>query len=52
MTRKHCSRKARNLMKFRDSYDEDYAWEDIMEDLSLKKKKKNRHRKNKTKEEW
>ncbi|WDP88538.1 MAG: hypothetical protein HUN04_01790 [Desulfobacter sp.] len=52
MTRKHCSRKTRNLMKFRDSYDEDYSWEDVMDALSLRRKDKKRKHKNTLKKEW
>lgn len=52
MTRRHCSKKARKVTKFRDNYDEAYSWDDHLDDQNAKKKTRKHQRKNPLKDKW
>ncbi len=52
MTRRHCSKKDRKVLKFRENYDADYDWEDYVDDQNAKKKNKKHQRKNPLKDKW
>tara|TARA_B100000614_G_scaffold173893_1_gene155325 strand:+ start:1442 stop:1600 length:159 start_codon:yes stop_codon:yes gene_type:complete len=52
MNRKQCSRNPRKQTKFKDSYDEEYAWEDFEEVQSIRKKSRKQKRNNALKQNW